>query len=353
MAVTWGTTEAHLQVGIDCWTSTPSASSTTVKVSLRVYVRMPDNWEFDDNQDYKVTGTGGGSGSFHNNLTSAGQTKLIYSRDFNASIDYDGGPTYSWTASISDMYNGGTPSHSRSLTLPARPPSAPSAPGTPTAGSVTSTGATLTWSTPASNGASLDRNAGQVARDSAFTQIVTSWDVAGWATSRIITGLPKGTPLYARVRARNSVGWSSYSGARAFTTGVTTPSAPGTPAISNISATTASVAWSAPSDPGGAAITSYEIERSTSASFEDTTTVTDTTSPTSLSGLLPGTTYHVRVRAVSSAGAGTWSSTTTFQTLSGVKVGNGTQWREAIVWVGDGSKWVMTQVKVGNGSTWR
>ncbi|MFC4089362.1 fibronectin type III domain-containing protein [Micromonospora sp. GCM10011541] len=353
MATTWGSTEAHLQVGIDCWTSTPTSTSTVVKVYLRVYVKMPDNWEFGDNQSYKVTGTGGGSGTFYNDLSSAGQTKLIYSHDMNAAIDYDGGPTYTWTASISGMYNGGTPSHTRSITLPKRPATVPAAPGTPTAGSITATGATLTWSTPSSNGASLDRNAGQVAKDSAFTNLVTSWDAAGWATSRAITGLPKGTPLYARVRTHNSVGWSAYSGARTFTTGTTAPSAPGTPSVSSISATTASVSWSTPSDSGGAAITSYEIQRSTDSSFTSPTTATDSTSPTSLSGLLPGTTYYLRARAVSSAGAGAWSSTASFTTLSGVKVGTGTEWRDAIVWVGDGSRWVMTQVKVGNGTAWR
>jgi hypothetical protein len=232
-------------------------------------------------------------------------------------------------------------------------PKAPSTPGTPVASNITATGVTLTWAAPSNNGAALDRNSGQVSRNSAFTDVIASWDVAGWTTSRTITGLPKGTTLYARVRAHNSIGWSAWSGARTFSTGVTTPSAPGAPTISGISATTASVAWSTPSDSGGAAITTYEVQRATSASFDDAVTVTDPASPAPLSDLLPGTTYYVRVRAVSSAGAGAWSSTTTFQTLSGVKVGNGTQWREAIVWVGDGSKWVMAQVKVGNGSTWR
>ena len=353
MATTWGPAEGHLQVGIDCWTSTPTASSTIVKVYLRVYVRTSDNWRFDDMQDYRVTGTGGGSGSFNNTLNGDGVSKLIYSHDMNASISYDGGPTFTWTASISDMYNGGTPSHTRSLTLPARPPSAPNTPGVPTASTITATGATLTWAAPASNGRALDRNAGQVSRNSAFTQLVTSWDVTGWSTSRSVTGLPKGTTLYARVRARNAVGWSTWSGARVFTTGVSTPGAVAAPTVDNVAATTARLSWYPPNDTGGQSITRYEIQRATSSAFTDAVTVSATVSPASLSGLLPGTTYYTRVRAVSAAGAGAWSPAATFKTLSGVRVGDGTRWRDAIVWVGNGSTWVLAQVKTGDGSSWK
>ncbi|WP_162173344.1 fibronectin type III domain-containing protein [Salinispora pacifica] len=320
---------------------------------LRVYVRVTDGWRFDDNQNYSISGTGGGTGTYHNSLDGTGATKLIYSKNFTASISHSGGPTYSWTAAISGMYNGGTPRHTRSLSLPARPPSAPSAPGTPTASSVTATSARLSWSTPSNNGRSLDYNAGQLSRNSAFTDLVHTWSTPGWGTIRTIVGLPPGTTLYARVRARNSVGWGSYSGSRAFTTSAKAPSAPTTPSFSTITATTASVSWYAPSDTGGASITGYEIARSVNPSFTDVTTVTDSASPATLSGLLPGTTYYIRIRAINAVGVSPWSPTASATTLSGVKVGDGARWRDAIVWIGSGTRWVMTQVRAGDGSTWR
>lgn len=229
----------------------------------------------------------------------------------------------------------------------------PAAPAAPTVSNLAATTATLNWVAPNNNGAALNGHAGQVSRNSGFTDLLTTWEVGSWGTSRALTGLPKGSALYARVRARNSVGWSGWSSARTFTTGATAPSAPGAPSISGVGATSATAAWTAPSDAGGAAVTSYEVQWSTSSSFTSPSSTASTTSPTNLTGLLPGTTYYVRTRAVNSAGSGTWSTASTFTTLSGVKVGTGTGWRDAIVRVGNGSSWVVAQVRTGNGTTWR
>ncbi|GIF02235.1 fibronectin type III domain-containing protein [Paractinoplanes rishiriensis] len=351
MAITWGSYNGHLRFGIDLYTSTPSASSTTVTLTVKLYIQVDDTWNFDDEQTWRLSGTNGGSGSFHNNLDN-NNSRQLYSKSFAAGIDYDGGPTYTYTASLSGAYNGADPTHSRSITLPRRPASAPSTPGAPSVGSITATTATAAWSAPASNGAALNGAGGQVSRNSGFTDVIQSWS-SGWATSRALTGLPKGTVLYVRVRAGNSVGWSSWSGSRTFTTLTTAPSAPGTPAISAIGPTSATVAWSTPADPGGTAITGYQIQRATTADFADSTTVTDAGSPVTLTGLLPGTTYYVRVRAVNAAGLGAWSPAADVTTLSGVKVGDGTGWGDAIVWVGDGTRWVLAQIKTGTGTTWR
>lgn len=353
MAISWGSYDGHLRLGIDIAVSTPSASSTTVTVVLGLYIQCQDGYRFDDPQHWTLDGPGGGDDDFYNGL-SDGDSQLLYSHSFAASISYAGGPTYSYSASLSGAYNGADPTASRSVTLPARPPSAPSTPGAPTVGSVTATTATVSWSAPSGNGSSLSGNAGQVSRNSSFTDIVASWSAGTWQTSHAVVDLPKGTVLYARVRAHNSVGWSSWSGARTFTTGLTAPSAPGPPGVSNIGPTSANVTWSPPVDTGGADLTNYEIQRATDASFTTSvTSVSYPSSPGAVTGLLPGTTYYLRARAVNVAGPGPWSTTAAFTTLSGVKVGDGTAWRDAIVWVGNGSSWVLAQVKVGNGTVWK
>lgn len=450
MGATWGSYEGNLRVGIECWTSTPSSSSTAVTVYLRVYVQSAPDFNFSDNQTITITGNSGGTKSYFNDLGPGG-TKLVHSAQFNASIDLDGGPTYSWTATVSGMFNGGTPSHSRSLTLPARPAAAPD-PITvaPTISSITATGCTASWPTPDNNGDALTQVALDVDTD-AFTQPILQEHRLSWRTSQAITGLEKGTTYRVRVLARNSINWGyPWSPHAFFTTLTTAPSAPGTPSFSGVGTSGMTVSWSAPSDAGGTPVTHYLLDRATNSAFSsnlvttnlsgtslgvtglnpgttyywrvravnatgtsgnsssasqatnqsvpsapgtpslsnvtatgarvtymppasnggssitgydvqwstspsfvgDTVTQADSASPYDITGFLPGETYYVRVRAKNALGAGAWSAAASTTTLSGVKVGNGTQWRDAVVYVGNGTSWVLASVKRGAGGGW-
>ncbi len=351
MAITWGSYDRHLRFGIDLTASTPSASSTTVTVTVKLYIQV-DDWSFDDDQTWTLSGNGGSTDEFHNSLSNGAQ-KLLYSRSFSVPIDYDGTGSMTYSAKLSGAYNGATPTHSRTITLPRRPPSPPSTPGAPSVGAIGATTATATWSAPASNGASLSGVDGQVSANAGFSPTLSTWS-SGWTTSRALSGLPKGTTLYVRIRARNSAGTSGWSGGRAFTTLSTAASAPGLGAIADVGPQSATLAWTAPSDNGGEAITGYEVQRATDAGFTSNAVTTSTAaSPGTLTGLLPGTTYYAQVRALTSVGPGTWSSVKSFKTLSAVRVGTGTDWVPALVRVGDGTTWVLATVKVGDGTTWK
>lgn len=69
-----------------------------------------------------------------------------------------------------------------------------------------------------------------------------------------------------------------------------------------------SIAWTAPANDGGAAITDYEIGLTPSGGSETVTSHGSTTPPHEITGLTDLTSYGVRVRAVNSQGAGAWSS---------------------------------------------
>ena len=229
MATNWGTPEGHLQVGVDAWCNNPGPGDTFVTVQLRVYARIPagDSFNFNDSQRIVVTGNSGTNHVWSNTLSGAGAIRLLHSASVNMGIDSDGGPTHVWTATNSEMYNGGTPSASKSLTLPARVGSAPAAPNMPNVGSLTQTSATFSWSAPSNGGSAITHYHLHVATDAAFGNL--AWQNSPSLTSQPVTGLQADTTYYARVRAVNAVGTGPWSATRQFTTLSESPAPPGDP----------------------------------------------------------------------------------------------------------------------------
>jgi large repetitive protein len=188
---------------------------------------------------------------------------------------------------------------------PATTPSAPSVPSV-TAGNGQ---ASLAWFAPTSDGGSeLSDYVIQYSSNSG-----SSWttfnDGESLTTSATVTGLTNGTSYVFRVAAKNVVGTGLYSSASLSTTPISAPTAPlsvaGTPGNASIAMT-----WAVPSSNGGAPITDYVVQYfslagSTWATFNDG--VSTATSAT-VTGLINGTAYMVRVAAVNSVGQGAWSA---------------------------------------------
>jgi hypothetical protein len=90
-----------------------------------------------------------------------------------------------------------------------------------------------------------------------------------------------------------------------------TPSAPTSLAVSDQTATSFRVAWSAPSSAGSSPITGYRVVLNGTTSFDATA------SPFVASGLTPSTTYAVTVQARNASGLGATASTTATTTSAG------------------------------------
>ena len=113
-------------------------------------------------------------------------------------------------------------------------------------------------------------------------------------------GIIRGTPVVPTTSSAPGI-WTVCQ-AQNYTRQGIWPRSPGAPtigAISQVSATAASVAFTAPSCTGSNAITGY-----TAISSPGCITGTGASSPVTVSGLTTGTAYTFRVRATNGAGTG-------------------------------------------------
>ena len=129
-------------------------------------------------------------------------------------------------------------------------------------------------------------------------------------------GLVKGLHYYARVSARNKVGYSLPNKDENPVAPTVVPAAPTGVTLEVVSATGLRVMFGSPPDNGGDTITQYLIEWSTSSDFENTESSTHDYlaggSPffKNIDGLSTGVYYYVRVKAMNSQGYGVSQSST-------------------------------------------
>ena len=193
--------------------------------------------------------------------------------------------------------------------------SAAGAPGAPTDLTATADGRTeidLAWTAPADNGGSaISGYRIEVSSDggSNWSDLVS--DTASTATSYEHTNLDPGTTRHYRVSAVNTAGTGSASNVAHATTDAAPPGAPTGLTATADGKTEIDLAWTAPDDTGGAAVSGYRIEVSTDggSNWADLVASTGTTATTyAHTGLAAGTERHYRVSAINSAGTGSASN---------------------------------------------
>ena len=177
------------------------------------------------------------------------------------------------------------------------------APGAPTIGTATAGNgqASIAFTAPASNGGSAITTYAAVCTATGQTTAQ-----ANGSTSPItVTGMTNGVTYACNVRASNAIGAGSAS-ADVSVKPIGPPSAPtigaGTPGNG-----TASVAFTAPTNDGGSAITGYTA--SCAATGATTQTSSGAASPLSVSSLLNGTAYLCSVVATNAVGNSSASGT--------------------------------------------
>ena len=186
-------------------------------------------------------------------------------------------------------------------------------PGKPTIGTIEIGNGQLTvpWSAPAWGGTATEYDLRHRPSGGTWTEVDPAWTSGNLEHS--VSGLANGTVYEFQVRGVNgAVGdWSDLA--------TETPATvPGKPSIATVTAAngTLTVAWAAPADNGGAAVTSYDVRYKLNTDTdwkdpeEDVWQTGEALSYT-LTGLTNGSSYDVQVRAENRAGEGGWSTKAT------------------------------------------
>lgn len=182
----------------------------------------------------------------------------------------------------------------------------PNAPTIGTASIISGNQISVSYTPPAYNGGSAITSYTAISNPGGVTASAASGNIVF-----SISNLIKVTTYTFTVYATNAIGNSAVSGAsNSVTTPATVPGAPTISSVSLTAPTSITVAYNAPADDGGAAITSYtaistpgSISATAARAGGGTIVVT---------GLSYNTSYYFRVYATNSIGAGANSSTSSY-----------------------------------------
>lgn len=152
-----------------------------------------------------------------------------------------------------------------------------------------------------------------------------------------------------------SVDRTDYSGWIELPRIARVPGAPGAPTFSEILPTSARISW--PAAPRGNADTdAYNLRVATDPSMSAGVIFDQNVGNVLtyvLPGLLPGTTYYAQASAHNGDGWGPNGPVSSFRTLSGAYVSDGSSWKPTEIFVSDGTSWRVAETYVSDGSSWK
>lgn len=245
---------------------------------------------------------------------STGWTAFSHTASTTPSMTITGltpGGTYYVRVSATNSVGTGATAAATPAPASAAPAIAPDAPTAVTLSAGTPGGSIdVSWTAPADDGGS------------AITDYLVEYSLTGsggWttfsrapstATATTILGLTASTNYYVRVSAVNAIGAGpSASGTPSPTSSsaATVPTAPrAVTAIGGVAGGSLDIAWTLPESDGASAITDYVVEyaRSLSGPWSAFAHAASTATTITLTGLVPGGAYFVRVSATNAVGTG-------------------------------------------------
>lgn len=267
------------------------------------YVRTNANSVY-DNQTLTVTGARSATFNFR-------MTTCCGAWQYVGTVKMTGNPGGSYTtrASLSGVYSGATPSHSRTATLGTGHPSTPAR---PTFSDIESNSAVMRAYPPSSNGGSpIKTYKRQIADNAAFNPVLTTWESG--ASNFKITGLAAATTYYVRYLAINNANnGSAWSPVGTFTTGAEEPLPIETVSATRVNDSRIDLSWASPGT-GTRPVQGVHIQRSTDGgAYVDVANLTGDVTAWSDAGVEAGHAYRYRVRVWNRPGSIYQYSPTTY-----------------------------------------
>jgi hypothetical protein len=215
------------------------------------------------------------------------------------------GTGYTFTVAAVNANGAGAESARSARVTPAAAAAIPGAPaiGTATPGNGT---ATVNWTAPSEPGTSPVLGYAISAAGPAGTPAVRTVLAGWWATTATVSGLTNGVPYTFTVTALNMAGTGARSAPSNPVIPVAPAALPGAPRIGAASAGdgSLSVTWTAPRPTGGAPITGYLVSVYVGNQVVLQVPAGAGSTSATVSGLMNGLPYTVRVSAASAAGIG-------------------------------------------------
>lgn len=311
MAITWGPWAGgsgtnQMRVGIEI--DAPSAGGTGT-VSYHVESLYPVNDSVNLNKSGNATGT------TRFNWNQSGGVRYVES----VNVAFAQGNTYNFGASLSDVYNGATPSHSQSVTIAAapsgpRPPWSP--PRWPDLDQVTNSSVRVTSMVPTNDGgAPIFAYQFQAALNDSFTDGLLDTGAVGGTNVAVVAGLQQGRLYYFRTRAVNSQGGGDWSYASSATTLLARPERPSALTLTRNSDTQISLSWNVnyPAGSGNSIgpVWAIAVERidNVQNAWVRVGTLTGTPSGWTDTGVIANRRYGYRIAAWNKDGQSDWWAT--------------------------------------------
>jgi purple acid phosphatase-like protein len=175
------------------------------------------------------------------------------------------------------------------------------------AGSITSSGATITWTTDQASTSQVEYGT-----TTAYGSVTTVNSTLVTSHSQALTGLAAATLYHYRVHSLNAGGTEAISGDFTFTTLAGAPVISGV-AVGSITSSGATITWTTDQ------ASTSQVEYGTTTAYGSLTTVNSTlvtSHSQALTGLAAATLYHYRVHSANASGTQAVSGDFTFTTLA-------------------------------------